>query len=156
MIDLMFENIGLHHIGVLVVDIEDAAANFRSILGYSVESEIIEDHFQTARVQFFRLPRATSWLELISPIGTGGKLNAAVARGGGLHHICYEVKNLDAACHYFREKRCFMISPPTEARAFPGRRIAWFMDDKRFLFELVETGPSPLSLESLLAISKEQ
>ena len=145
-----FSSIGLHHVGYLVADIADAAVHFGGVFGYSVESDIIDDPVQTARVQFLRQPGGSSWLELIAPIGQGGKLASALAKGGGLHHLCYEVRDIEAACGHFRENRCLMISAPVEARAFPGRRIAWFMDSRRFLFELVEAGKPPLSLENLL------
>lgn len=150
MADLASNNIGLHHVGYLVSDIRSAAAHFRDVLGYAAESDVIEDPQQTSLVQFLRLPGGQSWLELISPNGPGGKLTAALAKGGGLHHLCYEVRDIDAACLKFRGKGCAMISPPVDARAFPGRRIAWFMDNRRFLFELVEAGRPPLSLADLL------
>jgi len=154
MADSRFSNVGLHHVGYLVADIVDAAKHFRDVFGYSLESEVIEDPIQTARVQFLRPPGGTSWLELIAPIGSGGKLGPALAKGGGLHHLCYEVKEIDGACVHFRENKCLMISAPVTARAFPGRRIAWFMDNRRFLFELVQAGTPPLSLEALLRAPK--
>jgi methylmalonyl-CoA/ethylmalonyl-CoA epimerase len=145
-----FTNIGLHHVGYLVPDIPVAAAHFTGALGYRVESDVIEDPIQTARVQFFRTPGGNSWLELISPLGKESKLTAALAKGGGLNHLCYEVSDLPLACQHFRENQCMLLSPPALAQAFPGRRIAWFMDNRRFLFELVEKGSPPLSLEAIL------
>lgn len=142
--------IGLHHVGYLVADIGIAANHLKEVFGYLIESDIIEDQSQTARVQFLRLPQGESWLELITPIGTGGKLAVALGRGGGLHHMCYETDNFDMTCRHFRESKNILISLPVEAAAFPGRRIAWFMDSRKFLFELVESGNPPLSLKSLL------
>ena len=142
--------IGLHHLGYLVADIPSAAAHFSQVLGYHIESEIVEDPAQTARVQFLRQPGTKVWLELISPSGQGGKLANALAKGGGYHHLCYEVNDLDLACATYRERDCLMVGPPTPAVAFGGRRIAWFMDRRKFLFELVETGTSPLCLGVLL------
>jgi len=143
--------VGLHHVGYLTADLPGAATHFRRTLGYSVESEAIEDRAQTARVQFLRQPGGRNWFELITPNGPGSKLSNALKRGEGLHHLCYEVTDIEAACARYRERACLMLSPPTQATAFPGRRIAWFMDRRRFLFELVESGPGPLSLAGLLA-----
>ena len=149
MVDSRFNSLGLHHVGYLVANIADAAAHFRDVFGYRIESDVIEDPIQTAQVQFLRPPGGSSWFELISPSEPGGKLASALAKGGGLHHLCYEVKDLETACRHFRASGCLMLSAPVEARAFPGRRIAWFMDNRRFLFELVEAGQPPLSLEAL-------
>jgi len=150
MADLPFSNIGLHHIGHLVADIGESAAQYEAALGYRVESAVIADPEQTALVQFLRLPSGAHWLELISPDGPSGKLATALQKGGGLHHACYEVQPLEQACDHFRAKGWLPLSAPEPARAFPGRRIAWFMDRRRFLLELVEAGEPPLSLKHLL------
>jgi methylmalonyl-CoA/ethylmalonyl-CoA epimerase len=139
----------LHHVGLLVADVAVAAAHYRDLLGYVIESEAIDDPVQTARVQFLRLPGETHWLELVAPLGPESKLAGALAKGGGLNHMGYEVVDLAAAAAHFRARKCFMVSAPVAAAAFPGRRIAWFMDRRRFLFELVEAGAPPLSCAAL-------
>jgi methylmalonyl-CoA/ethylmalonyl-CoA epimerase len=141
----------LHHTGLLVKDVAPAAQHYAEVLGYRMESEPIDDPVQTARVQFLRLPGATHWLELIAPLGPESKLANALTKGGGLHHLCYEVADLGAATEYFRIAGCMVISEPVVAVAFPGRRIAWLMDRQRFLFELLEAGPGPLALSTLPA-----
>jgi methylmalonyl-CoA/ethylmalonyl-CoA epimerase len=137
---------GLHHVGYLTGEITVAAEHFAGAFGYQIESKIIDDPIQTARVQFLRQPGATSWLELISPLGPSSKLANALAKGITLHHLCYEVSGLDACCERLRERGFLMLGPPVPAVAFDGRRIVWFMDRMRFLFELVEEGAPPLSL----------
>lgn len=146
--------VGLHHLGYLTADLGLAVAHFQNTLGYSVESPVIDDAAQTARVQFLRQPGSFSWLEIVTPNGPHGKLNNALRRGEGLHHVCYEVSDLEAACARYRERGCLMVGAPTLAQAFPGRRIAWFMDQRRFLFELVEAGAGPLALASIMPSTK--
>lgn len=142
----------LHHVGYLVRDIPSAAAYYSDVLDYRIESEIIEDPVQTARVQFLRQPGGNSWLELISPLSAESKLANALNKGVLLHHLCYEVSGMEQACERFRAKGCFPICAPVAATAFPGRRIAWFMDKRRFLFELVEEGTGPLGLKNLRSL----
>jgi catechol 2,3-dioxygenase-like lactoylglutathione lyase family enzyme len=142
--------LGLHHLGYLTADLPAAALHFQRTLGYRLESLVIEDTAQTARVQFLRQPGSTSWLELVTPNGRHSKLTNALRRGDGLHHVCYEVMDLELACARYRERGCMMVGAPTPAQAFSGGRIAWFMDDRRFLFELLEAEPGPLSLASIL------
>jgi methylmalonyl-CoA/ethylmalonyl-CoA epimerase len=120
--------------------------------GYCIESAVISDPVQTAQVRFLRLPLGQHWLELVAPMAGESKLaNALAKRGEGLHHLCYEVSDIAAACEHLRAGRQMMLAGPTPAVAFGGRPIAWFMDRAGFLTELVEAGPGPLSLASILS-----
>ncbi len=135
----------LHHIGYLVADITAAAEHWQHSFGYQVESDVIEDPTQTARVQFLRLPGESHWLELVSPDGSDSKLQNALAKKIRLHHLCYEVENIETVLKSLRQAGLFIVSEPVPAQAFPGRRIAWVMDAGGYLFELVEAGQPPLS-----------
>jgi len=139
----------LHHTGLLVRDVEQAATHYARTMGYVIESAAIEDPVQTAWVKFLRLPGARNWLELVAPNGPKSRLTAALAKGGGVHHVCYEVADIAGAVAQFRESGFMVLSEPVDAVAFPGRRIAWVMDRQRFLVELLEAGPGVLSLSSL-------
>lgn len=139
----------LHHIGFLVRDISVAAQDFVSRLGYVIESDVVEDPVQTAYVQFLRQPGTMPWLELITPNGVDSKLTNALRKGGGLHHLCYEVGDIAHACEHLRNQAMLMLAEPVPAAAFPGWRIAWFMDRSGFLVELLESDNGPLSLASI-------
>jgi methylmalonyl-CoA/ethylmalonyl-CoA epimerase len=136
----------LHHVGILVKDIEAESANLGARFGYVVESPIIEDEVQTALVRFLRQPGAACWCELISPNGPGSKLAQALEQGGGLHHVCYEVDDMAAACAHLSATAMMMFRKPTPAVAFGGRPIAWFLGRNCQLVELVSSGDGPLSL----------
>lgn len=136
----------LHHIGHLVKDLKVAADDYVARFGYSLESSIIEDPVQTARVLFLHHPGATCWIELVTPTGPDSKLKNALRKGVTLHHLCYEVDNIYVGCEYLREKKMFLISTPVTGVAFPGRQIAWLMDRRGSLIELLESGKINLSL----------
>jgi methylmalonyl-CoA/ethylmalonyl-CoA epimerase len=131
----------LHHIGVLVKDIAKAAETYQYRFGYIVKSEVIHDPVQTALVQFFQLQGDHSYTELITPDGPNSKLNNALNKGGGLHHLCYSTDNLEEACTQLRRKQMTLISKPVSAVAFNGGRVAWLMGTDRLLVELVDTSP---------------
>jgi methylmalonyl-CoA/ethylmalonyl-CoA epimerase len=128
-----------HHVGVLVKDIGRAAENYLR-LGYLARSGMVHDPAQTAYVQFFRLPGDGLYLELVSPDGAGSKLSNALAKGGGLHHVCYAVGDIEGACAELSSAGWFSIAEPTPAVAFGGRRVAWLRGADRLLTELVEKG----------------
>jgi len=147
--------LALHHVGYLVDNIPLTARSFEARFGYVAESLIITDPVQTAHVQFLRQPEGGNWIELISPTGNESKLSNSLRKGGGLHHLCYEVTDLPNTCEKLRDEQMLMICAPVPAAAFPGRKIAWFMGQDRLLVELLESGPGPLSL-SLLNMSKKR
>lgn len=133
-------NFSVHHLGVAVRDISETAASYVRCFGYQLESEIIHDPTQEAYVQFLRFPGDRLYLELVQPDAEGAKLSQAIARGGGLNHICYATDDIEAACQHLRTRGLGLIALPVPAVAFNGRRIAWLMDKHRVVTELVERG----------------
>jgi len=148
-IDKAMPQFRLHHVGYLVRDLS-AAQEFVDRLGYRIESDVIEDPVQTAFVQLIRQPDTACWLELVMPNGSESKLAKALSKGGGLHHLCYEVNDIVRACDHLRGQAMLTLSNPVAAAAFPGRQIAWLMDRGALLIELLESGDGYLTLASIM------
>lgn len=129
----------LHHIGVVVRDIERSAATYTQQLGYVARTGIIHDPLQTAYVRFLCLPGGTAYLELVSPDGSLSRLTNALNAGGGLNHLCYATDDIEGACGELRRQGMMVIHEPVPAVAFGGRRIAWLIGQDRVLTELVES-----------------
>ncbi len=127
----------LHHVGYLVRDIDSAAGTWCLRYGYSRASEIVADPVQTARVLLLELPGDTTMVELITPIGEESRLSNALKKGVRLHHLCYECDDIETAGEHLRDEGMYPIMQPTDAEAFPGDRVSWFMDREGFLVELV-------------------
>jgi methylmalonyl-CoA/ethylmalonyl-CoA epimerase len=132
----------IHHIGWLVADVESAAASFAESLGAEILTGAIHDPLQKAAVLFLRVPADPVQWELVAPVGEGSPLTAALARGGGFHHVCYEVDNLAEALSRARSLRGVVVRPPKPAVAFEGRRIAWVMTAEKLLIEYLERKPA--------------
>jgi catechol 2,3-dioxygenase-like lactoylglutathione lyase family enzyme len=130
----------LHHTGILVREIEPAAARYVRRMGYWLRTEKLHDPVQTAYVQFLALPGERTLLELVAPDGPQSRLANAASKGGGLHHLCYATPDIEASCGDWRASGFFLIRDPTPAVAFRGRRIAWLMSPEHVLLELVEQG----------------
>ncbi len=131
----------LHHIGVLVKDLPGAVRDYTRRYGYEVRSPVLHDPTQTVYAQFLALPGDAVFLELVAPDRPDSKVGAALEKGGGWHHVCYAVEDIEAACTDLRRQGMFLIQLPVAAVAFPGRRVAWLMGRDRALTELVERGP---------------
>ena len=86
----------LNHVAIAVPDLAAAAARYREVLGATVsEPEALPDHGVT--VVFVELPNTK--IELLEPLGEGSPIAGFLARNadGGMHHICYEVDDIEAA-----------------------------------------------------------
>lgn len=133
-------SLSLHHVGYLVAQIDAAGDLYRKQFGYQIASAIIHDPVQTAMVQFLRLPGDSSYLELISPAGPDSRLSSALAKGGGLNHLCYCTAELDSEIERLRSMGLILLRKPVPAAAFSGRRIAWMRGTDPIPIELVESG----------------
>jgi methylmalonyl-CoA/ethylmalonyl-CoA epimerase len=129
----------LHHIGFVVSSIAESAESFAQSLGASWDGKIVLDPAQKVRVSFFHSRNTTDPLiELVEPEGPASPVSRFLERGGGLHHLCYEVDDLDMCLSFSRSVGTLIIRPPVPAVAFGGRRIAWGISKKKLLMEFLE------------------
>ena len=97
----------IDHIGIAIQNIDDALAFFRDALGMKLERVESEEGGRT-RVGF--LPVGTTDVELVEPQDTDSGLAKFLAkRGEGVHHICFEVDDIDAALARLKEKGAQLI-----------------------------------------------
>jgi methylmalonyl-CoA/ethylmalonyl-CoA epimerase len=138
----------LHHVGFAVASIENAIQQFCSSLGARQLTGEIHDPLQRAYVAFIQ-PSAGDrvQIELVAPADPASPLTAFVERGGGLHHVCYEVDDLDAQLADARARKSVVIRKPKPAVAFEGRRIAWIVTREKLVIEYLERGlpPAPVT-----------
>jgi len=62
----------------------------------------------------------------------------ALRKGGGLNHICYEVRDIKHTIQLLRDKGSRLISGPTPAVAFCNKNIAFLYTKQHEIIELVE------------------
>ena len=128
-----------HHVGYVVSSIAQVGRDFARSLGAEWDGVIIHDPLQEARVTFMRCAGPESpAVELVEPAGDTSPLHKVVAKGGGLHHICYEVDSLDAQLAQSRGAGCLVVKNPLPAVAFGGRRIVWVYTRQKLLVEYLE------------------
>ena len=86
----------LNHIAIAVPDLHEAMAKYSGSLGAKVgQPQNLVEHGVT--VVFIDLPNTK--IELISPFGENSPILSFMKKNpnGGIHHICYEVSNLENA-----------------------------------------------------------
>ena len=86
----------INHIAIVVADLDEAAANWRNMLGANISAPLVmKDH--GVRIVFVR--SANGQVELMEPYGKKSPITSFLNRSpdGGMHHICYEVDCIDSA-----------------------------------------------------------
>ncbi len=135
----------INHVAVVVADVAEALKFWRDALG--IELHHIEDvPSQKATVAF--LPVGDSEVELVKPTdSTSGLARFLAERGGGMHHLCFEVDDIAAMLADLKAKGVRLIDEsPVD---LPGRRMA-FVHPKStggVLVELYEVTPREQSPE---------
>lgn len=129
-----------HHTGFVVASIADVIESFcRSVDGGNF-SQTWHDPVQRVRVAFIYPRRSTDpSIELVEPADPGSPVEKFLERGGGLHHVCYEVEGLDEAVRGASARGLAIVRRPQPAVAFGGRRIAWFLSREKLLIEYLES-----------------
>jgi len=111
----------INHVAVVVSDIEQALVFWRDALG--LELEHVEDvPSQKAVVAF--LPVGDSEVELVKPASDDSGLGKfLVERGGGMHHLCFEVDDIATKLDELKAKGVRLINET--ALDLPGRKMAF-------------------------------
>jgi len=129
----------LHHVGYVVSSIAESIERWQTAVSSISISETFDDPIQRARVIFLDLPPdGAAKLELIEPLGSDSPVAKFDQRGGGLHHLCFEVDDVDEQIRRMRILKAILIRHPKPAVAFGGRRIAWMQTRERLLVEYLE------------------
>ena len=127
----------IDHLGIAVRSIGDALAFYRDALGLELSTaETIED--QGAHVAM--LPVGESRIELLEPVSEGTVIARFLAkRGEGLHHVCYEVSDLEETLARLRSRGGRVLDGYPRAGA-EGNLVAFVHPASAFgvLIELVE------------------
>ena len=128
----------LHHVGFVVAKIESSVQGFMNSLGMSWDGAIFEDPIQRVKVTFLASAPSCAQIELIEPAATDSPVNRFLAKGGGQHHLCYEVDDIENAITVLKSRKASVVQRPCPAVAFEGRRIAWLITREKLVIELLE------------------
>jgi methylmalonyl-CoA/ethylmalonyl-CoA epimerase len=112
----------IDHIAIVVDDIEEALKFWRDSLGLEVEH--VEDVPDQESIVAF-LPTGDSEIELVKPTSDdNGVARFMQERGPGMHHICFEVDDLESFLASLKEKDVKLINPEPIIGT-DGKRIAF-------------------------------
>jgi methylmalonyl-CoA/ethylmalonyl-CoA epimerase len=139
---LLSANAILHHLGFVVASISAVAEEFAALISARWDGVITHDPIQRVRVSFFSAADARNPVfELVEPASEVSPVTSFLKKGGGLHHVCYEIDDLESGLREARAVGLAIVANPAPAVAFNGRRIAWVCSRSRLLVELLERNP---------------
>lgn len=112
----------INHIGIAVKNIENSIPFYRDILGMNLEGteEVTE---QKVRVAFLQV--GESRIELLEPTSSDSPVAKFIEKNGeGIHHLAYEVDNIESALVELQTKGVRLIDK-TPRKGAHGASIAF-------------------------------
>jgi methylmalonyl-CoA/ethylmalonyl-CoA epimerase len=129
----------LHHVGIVVNSIQESLGELKRYLNFETVSAIMPVGSQKVNICLMKI--GEPFLELIEPASSDSAISEFAKSGGGIHHICYEVKNIESELESFAKKGATILVSPV--KGFDERRIAFVdLNTKNTncgLVELLET-----------------
>src|SRR6266545_2448196 len=130
---------GIHHLGVAVEDLDAALVTYERLFGAEVEHRATVDD-QGVRAASLRIGEGR--VELLEPLGADTPVGRFLAkRGPGMHHVAYEVADLDATLAELADAGADLIDDAPREGLF-GLEVAFVHPDSvhGVLSEVVSTG----------------
>ena len=127
-----------HHIGIVVPNIQKSLKEITKFIEFdTIEVPMLIDS-QKVNVCFLKLGEVN--LELIEPTEDDSPVSNFVGKGGGFHHLCFEVKDINGTIEKFVKNGARLVVKPV--KGFEGRLIAFLLlnmkNTKCDLIELAE------------------
>lgn len=128
----------LHHIGIVVPKIQDSLSEIIAYIKF--ETIGLPTPVGSQKVNICFLKMGESFLELIEPIEKDSSIFEFAKQGGGIHHLCFEVKDIHKQLDIMSQKGAKILVKPVIG--FDDRLIAFvdpnMKNTKCGLIELLE------------------
>ena len=128
----------LHHIGIVVQNINESLGEISNFLNF--ESTSVPTIVGSQKVNICFLKTNNVYIELIEPTDPNSPIISFVKEGGGFHHLCFEVDDIQQEIDKMIKNGAHLVVAPV--KGFEDRLIAFLMlnmkKTKCNLIELVE------------------
>lgn len=112
----------IHHVAIVVEDLDAALTFYRDALGLDLAGR---REVPAEEVEIAFLPLGEAEIELLRPLsGESGVARFLAKRGEGLHHVCLEVEDIEAAVERLRSAGARLLSDEPKVGA-DGRRYVF-------------------------------
>lgn len=111
----------INHVAIVVPDIDGALSFWHDALGLEL-SHVEDVPSQKSQVAF--MPLGDSEVELVRPTSEDSGVAKFLAdRGAGMHHLCFEVDNIEGMMAQLKEKGVRLINDTPQQ--LEGRKVAF-------------------------------
>jgi methylmalonyl-CoA epimerase len=130
---------GIHHVGLAVVDLDEAVRKYEHLFGGRLERRVCVEE---QGVEAASIHVGGSRVELLAPLGDDTPVGRFVAsRGPGMHHVAYEVENVRVALRQLARAGAELIDTEPRRGMF-GLEVAFVHPESVYgvLTEVVSSG----------------
>ncbi len=113
----------LHHIGIVVQNINESLGEISNFLSF--ESTSLPTLVGSQKVNICFLKTNSVYIELIEPVDPDSPIISFVKEGGGFHHLCFEVDDIQQEIDKMVKKGARLVVAPV--KGFEDRLIAFLM-----------------------------
>ena len=113
----------LHHIGIVVQNINESLGEISNFLNF--ESTSLPTLVGSQKVNICFLKTNSVYIELIEPADPDSPIISFVKEGGGFHHLCFEVDDIQQEIDKMVKKGARLVVAPV--KGFEDRLIAFLM-----------------------------
>jgi len=113
----------LHHIGIVVQDINESLGEISNFLSF--ESTSLPTIVGSQKVNICFLKTNSVYIELIEPAEPDSPIISFVKDGGGFHHLCFEVDDIHQEIDKMVKNGARLVVAPV--KGFEDRLIAFLM-----------------------------
>ncbi len=126
----------LNHIAIAVPDLKKAIIKYNSTFNAEI-SDILDLPEHGVRTAFIKLSNTN--IELLEPLDDKSPIMSFLKKNinGGIHHVCYEVKNINEAIKKLKAKECLLIGNGIPRIGAHGKPVV-FIHPKEFNGTLIE------------------
>ena len=130
------------HIGIVVGDIKSSIKTYSDSYKFKPLTKIIHEPAHDVDLIFFDFGHGyMPMLELIMPTNEKSKVYNFFKKGGGLHHLAYEVENIENSINYFKSKKSIILGDVVPGAGHNNTNTVWLYTNQKELIELVEAQP---------------
>jgi len=135
---MTIEDTSLDHVGFVVKDINKAREIITDLFKFQTQTDVISVESQQINCQYVKYEGANFDLQLIEPTSKSSPVYESLSRGGGLHHLCFAVNDLEKSIDVAHEYGFRTVTPAFRGDGVGQRRAAFVYHPTAGLIELVE------------------
>ena len=126
----------LNHVAIAVPNLDDAMSIYKNMLGVDVSEKVKQPEHGVTTV-FIELPNTK--IELLEPLGEDSPIKKFLEKNitGGIHHICYEVDDINKARDHLLENGARVLGTGETKIGAHGKPVL-FLHPRDFNGTLVE------------------